>query len=181
VTPGGCQAGRVVTLDAGVSRSPEAAITNYRWDTGNGATLDGPLVQYEYPEGTSGIQTICLTITNDAQFSDTLCKTFCIGRLFLRGDANTGATIDIADAIFILSCLFAEGPSLSCLDAADANDDGNVDRRARARLGLANGVRHNSLFSNDLYPHSQVVSPLLAILHLTEMKDDITIVVCRPH
>ena len=34
---------------------------------------------------------------------------------------------DIADAISILSHLFAEAPSPSCIDSADANDDGNMD------------------------------------------------------
>ncbi len=46
---------------------------------------------------------------------------------FKRGDANADATIDIADGIFILSYLFAQGPSPSCEDAADANDDEIVD------------------------------------------------------
>ncbi len=46
---------------------------------------------------------------------------------FLRGDTNADAAIDIADAIFILSCLFGDGPVPSCLDAADANDDGAID------------------------------------------------------
>ncbi len=45
----------------------------------------------------------------------------------LRGDSNTDATLDIADAIFTLSHLFAQGPSPVCEDAADANDDGAVD------------------------------------------------------
>jgi hypothetical protein len=45
----------------------------------------------------------------------------------VRGDTNTDNTLDIADAIFTLSYLFANGPSPSCEDAADANDDGAVD------------------------------------------------------
>ena len=46
---------------------------------------------------------------------------------FKRGDTNTDNTIDIADAIFVLSYLFAEGPPPTCLDAADTNDDRAVD------------------------------------------------------
>ena len=46
---------------------------------------------------------------------------------FLRGDANASNAIDIADAIFTLSYLFAHGPVPSCLDAADANDSGGID------------------------------------------------------
>ncbi len=47
--------------------------------------------------------------------------------LFRRGDANADSVLDIADAIFTLSYLFADGPAPPCLDAADANDDGAVD------------------------------------------------------
>jgi hypothetical protein len=47
--------------------------------------------------------------------------------LFRRGDTNSDRTTDIADAIFTLSYLFADGPAPSCLGAADANDDGAVD------------------------------------------------------
>ncbi len=50
-----------------------------------------------------------------------------------RGDSNIDATLDIADAVCVLSYLF--GPVgnpckvqvSTCLDAADANDDGAVD------------------------------------------------------
>ena len=44
--------------------------------------------------------------------------------LLLRGDANA---LDIADAIFTLSYLFAGNTTPSFLDTADGNDDGAVD------------------------------------------------------
>ncbi len=47
--------------------------------------------------------------------------------LFKRGNANADARIDIADAIFVLTHLFAQGPAPNCRDAADANDDGTID------------------------------------------------------
>jgi hypothetical protein len=47
--------------------------------------------------------------------------------LFFRGDASASNAIDIADAIFTLSYLFAKGKVPDCLDAADANDDGKVN------------------------------------------------------
>ena len=47
--------------------------------------------------------------------------------LFKRGNVNADARIDIADAIFMLSHLFAQGPAPSCEDAADANDSGAID------------------------------------------------------
>ena len=46
---------------------------------------------------------------------------------FRRGDANARDGLDLADAIFILSYLFADGLAASCFDAADANDDGLID------------------------------------------------------
>jgi hypothetical protein len=46
---------------------------------------------------------------------------------FHRGDANVSGTIDIADAIFVLSYLFAKGAMPLCLDATDTNDDGRVN------------------------------------------------------
>ncbi len=54
---------------------------------------------------------------------------------FVRGNANASpvsaanprASIDIADAVFILSYLFAKGTPPPCFDAADANDDGKND------------------------------------------------------
>ncbi len=46
---------------------------------------------------------------------------------FLRGETNNDGTVDIADAIWLLSYLFNQGPPPACLDMGDANDDGNVD------------------------------------------------------
>ncbi len=49
------------------------------------------------------------------------------GASFRRGDANASGQVDIADAIFVLSYLFAQGQAPSCGDAADANDDEMID------------------------------------------------------
>lgn len=46
---------------------------------------------------------------------------------FLRGDLNSDGGVDIADAVFGLSNLFAFGPSPECRDTADANGDSNYD------------------------------------------------------
>ncbi len=48
-------------------------------------------------------------------------------KIFRRGDANASGALDIADAIFTLSYLFAKEAHPSCRDAADANDDGALD------------------------------------------------------
>jgi len=46
---------------------------------------------------------------------------------FRRGDTNTDGSLDISDAIAILSFLFANAASPLCPDAADTNDDGGLD------------------------------------------------------
>jgi hypothetical protein len=47
---------------------------------------------------------------------------------FRRGDINDDATLNIADAVSLLTTLFVVGGSaIECEDAADANDDGLVD------------------------------------------------------
>jgi hypothetical protein len=48
------------------------------------------------------------------------------GGLFVRGDATGNMEVDVADVIGIGNYLFIGG-GLSCLDAADCNDDGTVD------------------------------------------------------
>ena len=45
---------------------------------------------------------------------------------FLRGDANSDATLDVSDVVSTLSYLF-QGGRLRCSDAMDANDNGSVD------------------------------------------------------
>ncbi|MBT5736939.1 MAG: hypothetical protein HOI29_00020 [Planctomycetes bacterium] len=47
--------------------------------------------------------------------------------LFIRGEINGDTSINIADAMFLLSQLFSGGPEGSCADANDVNDDGSVN------------------------------------------------------
>jgi hypothetical protein len=46
---------------------------------------------------------------------------------FRRGHANLGQAMNIADAVMILTYLFANGVAPRCMDAADSNDDGAVN------------------------------------------------------
>ncbi len=46
---------------------------------------------------------------------------------FLRGDTNDDGSVDIGDALFLLTNLFTGGADPICLDTADANDDGGKD------------------------------------------------------
>lgn len=52
--------------------------------------------------------------------------------VFIRGDANDNGSVSIADAIYLLSYLFARGPKPPCMDAADTDDDG--------KLALGDGI-----------------------------------------
>ncbi|MEM7164209.1 MAG: hypothetical protein AAF581_02025 [Planctomycetota bacterium] len=48
---------------------------------------------------------------------------------FTRGDCNSDAIFNIADAVFLLAFLFPQGalPTLDCMDACDANDDASLN------------------------------------------------------
>lgn len=46
---------------------------------------------------------------------------------FIRGDVNADSKHNLADAIVVLTYLFDDGATPSCLDAADVNDSGKVD------------------------------------------------------
>ncbi len=47
--------------------------------------------------------------------------------VFKRGDSNRDGGVNIADAVYILQNLFAQGPPIACDDAADSNDDEGVN------------------------------------------------------
>ncbi len=49
------------------------------------------------------------------------------GEIFRRGDANRDGSVNIADAVYILQNLFAQGPEILCKDAGDSNDDESVN------------------------------------------------------
>jgi len=49
------------------------------------------------------------------------------GTDFLRGDSNASGDRNITDGVFILNWLFLGGREPPCLDAADYDDDGEVD------------------------------------------------------
>ncbi len=46
---------------------------------------------------------------------------------FVRGDANSDARVDLADAVWILNDLLRGGPPTLCPSAGDANADGRLD------------------------------------------------------
>jgi hypothetical protein len=54
--------------------------------------------------------------------------------LFLRGEINGDISVNIADALFLLTQLFSGGPAGTCADASDVNDDGSVNLADPIRL-----------------------------------------------
>ena len=46
---------------------------------------------------------------------------------FVRGDADTSGTVDMADLVEVIRFVYLPGTTLACDDAADANDDGQVE------------------------------------------------------
>jgi len=47
--------------------------------------------------------------------------------LFIRGDTNDDKTVDLSDAVFVLTHLFLGGLAPPCDDAADADDNGTIE------------------------------------------------------
>lgn len=63
--------------------------------------------------------------TRTVPYKLTLSETPC--EEFIRGHTNLGLNMNIADAVMILTFLFAQGSQPQCMDAADSNDDGSVN------------------------------------------------------
>lgn len=61
----------------------------------------------------------------------------CVGTSpgFRRGDANNDGIANIADAVFVITYIFAGGAEPTCFDAADLNDDG-INNVADAIYGI---------------------------------------------
>jgi hypothetical protein len=74
---------------------------------------------------TAGIAIIPTMIPAQIFFSD---------GLFLRGEINGDISVNIADAMFLLTQLFSGGPAGTCADASDVNDDGSVNLADPIRL-----------------------------------------------
>jgi len=88
----------------------------------------------------TGVGTIRLDLTTIGAIADgvgnALAGTFTTGEFytivppepqFQRGDANSDAAVNIADAVFVLAHLFSQGAAPTCRDTADANDDGSLN------------------------------------------------------
>ncbi len=79
--------------------------------------------------------TICLGVGRDATGTQSRFDNVSLGVIqtgepeeqFIRGDSNGDGAVNIADAVYILQNLFAQGPPILCPDAGDSNDDEGVN------------------------------------------------------
>ncbi len=77
----------------------------------------------------TGIELIGNTIVVAGYGTNTLYKLLVVsdGPDFLRGDSDSNNLVNLADAIFTAMWLYSSGSTPTCMDAADANDDGTLD------------------------------------------------------
>jgi hypothetical protein len=94
---------------------------------GSGTWVDVP---FDYGDFTSGMRVAFTTQGNGGGTLD-LARVRVVLETgadeFKRGDANRDSGMNIADAVYILQAIFAQGADILCPDAGDANDDENVN------------------------------------------------------
>ncbi len=134
--------GASIQPDGQVFDIPVTIILSWR-DDDNDGTVDGTAIQesglivtkdHIQVEGTHRCDQDpgCRRAENSFTFQVSSLSDFAVVSLhnmalFFRGDANADGNVNIADAVYILSYLFAGAPAPPCPDAADANDDGTLD------------------------------------------------------
>lgn len=113
-----------VQLDASATTDPdEGDILMFAWFIGDQPLAEGVRPTVWLPRGAHRI-TLRVSDSVDNHSNDDI--TVEVTTPFLRGDADGSRELDISDPIVVLLGLFA-GRRLDCHDAADANDDGNLN------------------------------------------------------
>jgi hypothetical protein len=87
-----------------------------------GSPLPGTATSFESPALAPGPHTFVVRPFVGADKAPAVTCT-AGGAIFLRGDANGDADVNVADAVAILQWLFLSPNSVTCPDAADTNDD----------------------------------------------------------
>ena len=77
----------------------------------------------------TGFEVVGSSVVIAGQATDTLFQLLVVsdGPDFIRGDADSSGTLNLADAIFTATWIYSDGQAPSCRDACDANDDGRLD------------------------------------------------------
>jgi hypothetical protein len=93
---------------------------------GTGLTLSGDGLLAGTPI-TTGVITFVARVTDEAGAWAEKAYPLHITGLYVCGDANGDATINLADAVFLINYVFKSGPAPEPLEAGDANCDGSVN------------------------------------------------------
>jgi len=77
----------------------------------------------------TGLEIVGSTLVLAGQATNTLFQLLIVsdGPDFIRGDSDSSGTVNLADAIFTASWIYAGGTAPDCQDSCDANDDGQLD------------------------------------------------------
>jgi hypothetical protein len=142
VTPGTAVQPAIVDLDADgnediIVATYEAPFVAVYWNEGDRTFSDGPRLRVDESDAANPRYAAAADFDGDGD-PDIASVQWAAGTLavfenlacpvrFRRGDPNADDVMNIADAITILSFLFAGGGALECSDSADANDDGIVN------------------------------------------------------
>jgi hypothetical protein len=135
LAPGGTATIFELTVSAGYPQSSMPLSGFIEWGTGTcGDCPPKPSIppQADGEGGCGGGPPIVLTVNGDSRVS---CRIPPLDirfvdlntQDFLRGDTNADGTVDISDPIRTLMYLFLGADEPSCLDAADAFDDGEIN------------------------------------------------------
>jgi hypothetical protein len=77
----------------------------------------------------TGFEIVGNTLVLAGQATNTLFQLLIVsdGPDFIRGDSDSSGTVNLADAIFTATWIYAGGTAPDCQDSCDANDDGQLD------------------------------------------------------
>ncbi|MDE0959286.1 MAG: hypothetical protein OSB09_00735 [Planctomycetota bacterium] len=77
----------------------------------------------------TGFEIVGSTLVVAGQATNTLFQLLIVsdGPDFIRGDSDSSGSVNLADAIFTATWIYAGGTAPDCRDSCDANDDGQLD------------------------------------------------------
>jgi PKD repeat protein len=114
-----------VSFDASASTGATLA---YAWEFGDTGTGTGATATHSF--AAVGDYVVKLTVTDKCGLTAEATKTISVkpaGTEFKRGDTNASGELNIADPVYLLSYLFADGAAMTCMETGDCNNDGDLN------------------------------------------------------